>query len=58
MNVTDYKYYARIRIHSNGYQSDEHRERFGLLYQDAWIYEITEDNKKFKLLRSGRRRKR
>ena len=58
LNVTDYKYYARIRIHSNGYQSDEHRERFGLLYQDAWIYEITEDNKKFKLLRSGRRRKR
>ena len=59
LNVTDFKYYARIRIHSNGYQSDEHRERFGLLYQDAWIYEITDDNKKFKLLkRGGKRRKR
>ena len=58
LNVTDFKYYARIRIHSNGYQSDENRERFGLLYQDAWIYEITEDNKKFKLLKRGGRRKR
>ena len=55
LNVTDYKYYARIRIHSNGYQSDEHRERFGLLYSDAWIYEIRDDNK-FKLLKRGGKR--
>ena len=52
LNVTDFKYYSRIRTHSRGYQSDEHRERFGLLYSDAWIYEIREDNK-FKLLKRG-----
>ena len=55
LNVTDYMYYARIRTHSRGYQSDEHRERFGLLYSDAWIYEIREDNK-FKLLKRGGKR--
>ena len=55
LNVTDFKYYARIRTHSSGYQSYEHRERFGLLYSDAWIYEIREDNK-FKLLKSGGKR--
>ena len=56
LNVTDFKYYSRIRTHSRGYQSDEHRERFGLLYSDAWIYEIREDNK-FKLLKRGGRKK-
>lgn len=55
LNVTDFKYYSRIRTHSRGYQSDEHRERFGLLYSDAWIYEIREDNK-FKLLKRGGKR--
>ena len=55
LNVTDFKYYSRIRTHSMGYQSDEHRERFGLLYSDAWIYEIREDNK-FKLLKKGGKR--
>ena len=52
LNVTDFKYYSKIRTHSKGYQSDEHRERFGLLYQDAWIYEIRDDNR-FKLLKRG-----
>ena len=56
LNVTDFKYYSRIRTHSRGYQSDEHRERFGLLYSDAWIYEIREDNR-FKLLKRGGRKK-
>ena len=56
LNVTDFKYYSRIRTHSRGYQSDEHRERFGLLYCDAWIYEIRDDNK-FKLLKRGGRKK-
>ena len=56
LNVTDFKYYSRIRTHSRGYQSDEHRERFGLLYCDAWIYEIRDDNK-FKLLKKGGRKK-
>ena len=56
LNVTDFKYYSRIRTHSRGYQSDEHRERFGLLYSDAWIYEIRDDNK-FKLLKRGGRKK-
>ena len=56
LNVTDFKYYSRIRTHSRGYQSDEHRERFGLLYRDAWIYEIRDDNK-FKLLKRGGRKK-
>ena len=56
LNVTDFKYYSRIRTHSRGYESDEHRERFGLLYSDAWIYEIREDNK-FKLLKRGGRKK-
>lgn len=56
LNVTDFKYYARIRTHSSGYQSYEHRERFGLLYRDAWIYEIREDNK-FKLLKKGGRKR-
>ena len=57
LNVTDFKYYSRIRTHSRGYQSDEHRERFGLLYSDAWIYEMRDDNR-FKLLkRGGKRRK-
>ena len=55
LNVTDFKYYARIRTHSSGYQSYEHRERFGLLYSDAWIYEIRDDNK-FKLLKRGGKR--
>ena len=55
LNVTDYKYYARIRTHSSGYQSYENRERFGLLYSDAWIYEIRDDNK-FKLLKRGGKR--
>ena len=55
LNVTDFKYYSRIRTHSRGYQSDEHRERFGLLYSDAWIYEIREDNR-FKLLKRGGKR--
>ena len=55
LNVTDFKYYSRIRTHSRGYQSDEHRERFGLLYSDAWIYEIRDDNK-FKLLKRGGKR--
>lgn len=55
LNVTDFKYYSRIRTHSRGYQSDEHLERFGLLYRDAWIYEIREDNK-FKLLKRGGKR--
>ena len=55
LNVTDFKYYSRIRTHSRGYQSDEHRESFGLLYSDAWIYEIRDDNK-FKLLKSGGKR--
>lgn len=55
LNVTDFKYYSRIRTHSKGYQSDEHRERFGLLYSDAWIYEIREDNR-FKLLKRGGKR--
>ena len=55
LNVTDFKYYSRVRTHSRGYQSDEHRERFGLLYSDAWIYEIREDNK-FKLLKRGGKR--
>ena len=55
LNVTDYRYYARIRTHSSGYQSYENRERFGLLYSDAWIYEIREDNK-FKLLKRGGKR--
>ena len=55
LNVTDYRYYARIMTHSSGYQSYEHRERFGLLYSDAWIYEITEDNR-FKLLKRGGKR--
>ena len=53
---TDFKYYSRIRTHSNGYQAYEHRERFGLLYCDAWIYEIRDDNK-FKLLKRGGRKK-
>ena len=56
LNVTDFKYYSRIRTHSRGYQSDEHRERFGLLYSDAWIYEIREDNR-FKLLKRGGRKR-
>ena len=56
LNVTDFKYYSRIRTHSKGYQSDEHRERFGLLYSDAWIYEVRDDNK-FKLLKRGGRKK-
>ena len=56
LNVTDYRYYARIKTHSSGYQSYEHRERFGLLYSDAWIYEIRDDNK-FKLLKKGGRKK-
>ena len=56
LTVTDFKYYSRIRTHSRGYQSDEHRERFGLLYSDAWIYEIREDNR-FKLLKRGGRKK-
>ena len=56
LNVTDFKYYSRIRTHSRGYQSDEHRERFGLLYSDAWIYEIRDDNR-FKLLKRGGRKK-
>ena len=56
LRVTDFKYYSRIRTHSRGYQSDEHRERFGLLYSDAWIYEIREDNK-FKLLKRGGRKR-
>ena len=56
LNVTDYRYYARIRTHSRGYQSDEHLERFGLLYSDAWIYEIRDDNK-FKLLKRGGRKR-
>ena len=56
LNVTDFKYYSMIRTHSRGYQSDEHRERFGLLYSDAWIYEIREDNR-FKLLKKGGRKK-
>ena len=55
LNVTDYRYYARIRTHSSGYQSYENRERFGLLYSDAWIYEIRDDNK-FKLLKRGGKR--
>ena len=55
LNVTDFKYYSRIRTHSRRYQSDEHRERFGLLYSDAWIYEIRDDNK-FKLLKRGGKR--
>ena len=55
LNVTDYKYYARIRTHSSGYQSYENRERFGLLYSDAWIYEIRDDNR-FKLLKRGGKR--
>ena len=55
LNVTDYRYYARITTHSSGYQSYEHRERFGLLYSDAWIYEVREDNK-FKLLKRGGKR--
>ena len=55
LNVTDYRYYARIKTHSSGYQSYEHRERFGLLYSDAWIYEIRDDNK-FKLLKKGGKR--
>ena len=55
LNVTDFKYYSRIRTHSRGYQSDENRERFGLLYSDAWIYEIREDNR-FKLLKKGGKR--
>ena len=55
LNVTDFKYYSRIRTHSRGYQSDEHRERFGLLYSDAWIYDIRESNK-FKLLKRGGKR--
>lgn len=52
LNVTDYRYYARVKTHSSGYQSYEHRERFGLLYSDAWIYGIRDDNK-FKLLKRG-----
>ena len=55
LNVTDYRYYARIKTHSSGYQSYEHRERFGLLYRDAWIYEIRDDNR-FKLLKKGGKR--
>lgn len=55
LNVTDFKYYSRVRTHSRGYQSDEHRERFGLLYSDAWIYEVREDNR-FKLLKRGGKR--
>ena len=55
LNVTDFKYYSRIKTHSSGYQSYENRERFGLLYSDAWIYEIREDNK-FKLLKRGGKR--
>ena len=55
LNVTDYRYYARIRTHSSGYQAYENRERFGLLYSDAWIYEIREDNR-FKLLKRGGKR--
>lgn len=55
LNVTDFKYYSRIRTHSKGYQSDEHLERFGLFYSDAWIYEIRDDNK-FKLLKRGGKR--
>ena len=55
LNVTDFKYYARIKTHSSGYQSYEHRERFGLLYSDAWIYEIRDDNR-FKLLKRGGKR--
>ena len=56
LSLTDFKYYSRIRTHSRGYQSDEHRERFGLLYSDAWIYEIRDDNR-FKLLKRGGRKK-
>ena len=55
LNVTDYRYYARLKTHSRGYQAYENRERFGLLYSDAWIYEIREDNK-FKLLKRGGKR--
>ena len=55
LNVTDFKYYSRIRTHSMGYQAYENRERFGLLYSDAWIYEIREDNR-FKLLKRGGKR--
>ena len=55
LNVTDFKYYSRIRTHSRGYQADEHRERFGLLYRDAWIYEMRDDNR-FKLLKRGGKR--
>ena len=55
LNVTDFKYYSRIRTHSNGYQAYEHRERFGLLYSDAWIYEIRDDDR-FKLLKRGGKR--
>lgn len=53
LSLTDFKYYARIKTHSSGYQSYENRERFGLLYSDAWIYEIREDDNKFKLLKRG-----
>lgn len=56
LRVTDFKYYARIKTHSSGYQSYEHRERFGLLYSDAWIYEITDYDNKFKLLKRGGKR--
>lgn len=47
--LTDWHYYPSVKTHSNGFEKDEYRERFGLLPDDAAIYRLIDG--KYKLVK-------